>query len=131
MQKRVLYHLHGETFARRYQVASQAITSAASGHAVWVVLHFDALRRWVEGGFDTPTPGEDEEVAARLAKLGLPSPKAMLEEARQLGLRVVACETAAELAGVRPDDARPHLDDMPGLAEIQAFATGAALVLYV
>lgn len=127
----VLLHLHGESFARRYQVASHAITSAAAGDRVLVVLWFDALVRHVLGGFDDPLPGEDRRVMERHQALGLPPPSAMLAEARALGARLLACETAVRLAGLSPAGARAHVDDLPGLQELVAEARGAGFVLYV
>lgn len=127
----VLLHLHGESFARRYQIASHAITASAAGDRVLVVLWFDALVRHVRGGFDAPLAGEDRLVMERHAALGLPPPSRMLAEARSLGARVLACETAVRLAGLDPAEARPHVDDLPGLQELLAEARGAGVVLYV
>lgn len=136
--KRVVLHLHGETFARRYQIASHAITSAAAGDEVVVVLWFDALRRWVLGGFDEAEEGSaegngvsDEAVARCLGALGLPPPSEMLGEARALGAKIWACETAVRLAGLSPSQAKEKVDDLPGLQEILAAAKEAACVLYV
>jgi len=128
---RVFLQLHGETFARRHQVASMAITAAAAGDDVTVVLWFDALRRWCEGRFDEPAHGEDAAVADRHRALGLPSPAQMLREARELGARIVACETGVRLAGLDPAAARELVDDVPGLQEIVARAREADLALYV
>lgn len=130
-RRSIVLHLHGSTFAHRYQVASHAITAAAAGDQVLVVLWFDALARWVEGRFDQPVDPADEGVAARHADLGLPPPAAMLGEARALGARLVACETAVRLAGVEPAAAREKVDDLPGLQEILNEAAAADLALYV
>jgi len=127
----IVLHLHGESFARRYQVASHAIAAAAAGDEVRVILWFDALVRWVRGTFDEPLGGEDEAVALRHGTLGLPPPSAMLAEARSLGARLLACETAVRLAGLDPGEARAHVDDLPGLQEILAAARDADLALYV
>jgi predicted peroxiredoxin len=127
----VVLHLHGESFARRYQVASQAIVAAASGDDVRVVLWFDGLARWVRGTFDEPLPGEDAEVARRHAALGLSPPSRMLAEARELGARLWACETGVKLAGIAPGDARAAVDAVPGLQEIVAAQREAAYTLYV
>lgn len=129
MRSRVVLHLHGETFARRYQVASHAITAAAAGDEVVVVLWFDALRRWVRGGFDEGDPGEDAAAAARHGALGLPAPKEMLLEARALGVEIWACETGVRLAGLEPAQVREAVDRLPGLQEIVHVAKEAALVL--
>jgi len=129
--RRIVLHLHGPSFAHRYQIASHAIAAAAAGDRVLVVLWFDALARWVRGGFDLPLDGEDAAIAARHRGLGLPPPGEMLAEARALGARLVACETAVRLAGLSPAEARARVDDLPGLQEILAEATEADLVLYV
>lgn len=131
MKSRTLLHLHGETFARRYQVASQAITAVASGDEVWVVFWFDALRRLALGGFDEAEEGEDREVRRRHGALGLPPPSEMLGEARQLGARFVACETAVLLAGLTPAELGERVDEILGLQQIHALARGAEVVLYV
>lgn len=131
MKRRTLLHLHGETFARRYQVASQAITAAAGGEEVYVVFWFDALRRLALGGFDDPEAGEDRKVHERHAALGLPPPSEMLAEARLLGARFVACETAVLLAGLTPADLGERVDEILGLQQIHVLAREAQVVLYV
>ena len=127
----VVFHLHGESFARRYQVASQALVAAASADEVRVVLWFDGLARWVRGTFDEPSPGEDALVARRHQELGLPPPSRMLAEARELGARLWACETGVRLAGLSPGEARDAVDEVPGLGELIAVQREAAYVLYV
>ncbi|WP_373048027.1 hypothetical protein [Vulgatibacter sp.] len=131
MSRSIVLHLHGESFARRYQVASHAITAAAAGDAVLVVFWFDALARLAAGTFDEPLQGEDEAVAARHRALGLPPPAEMLAEARLLGARFAACETGVRLAGVDPSRARELVDEVPGLQELLSRARAADLVLYV
>ena len=95
-------HLHGSTFAHRSQGASHAITAAAAGDRVLVVLWFDALARWVGGTFDEAVDPGDEAVASRHRALGLPPPSEMLAEARAIGARLAACETAVLLSGGAP-----------------------------
>lgn len=133
MRRRTLLHLHGESFARRYQLASMAITAAAAGDDVRLVLWFDGLFRFVRGGFDQAREGapDDEAVARRHAALELPAPSAMLLEARELGARLYACETAILLAGLRPEEVRPRVDDVLGLQQIHAMAGESDMVLYV
>lgn len=130
-RRSVVLHLHGESFARRYQVVSHAIAAAAAGDRVLVVLWFDGLVRWVRGTFDEPLPGEDAEVARRHRELGLPAPSEMLAEARLLGARIAACETGVRLAGLLPGDLADRVDERPGLQEILARAREADLVLYI
>lgn len=128
---RVVLHLHGESFARRYQVVSHAITAAVAGDDVKVVLWFDGLVRWIDGTFDQPNHGEDEAIAGRHRALNLPPPSEMLAEARLLGARLLACETAVRLAGLDPERVASKVDGLPGLQEIHELAKEASVVLYV
>ena len=96
--------LHRGAWPDRYQAATLAVTAAALGERVTVALFFDALRLWVEGRFDEGAP--PEAAAARIAPL-----RETLDEARrELGLEVVACDTAVRLAGLEPDAIRGAVD---------------------
>ena len=96
--------LHRGAWPDRYQAATLAVTAAALGERVTVALFFDALRLWVEGRFDEGAP--PEAAAARIAPL-----RETLDEARrELGLEVVACDTAVRLAGLEPDAIRGSVD---------------------
>ncbi len=96
--------LHRSGWADRYQAVTLAVTAAALGDRVTVALFFDALRSWVDGRFDEGAPAE--AAGARIASL-----RASLEEARrELGLEVVACDTAVRLAGLDPEAIRGAVD---------------------
>jgi peroxiredoxin family protein len=96
--------LHRAGWADRYQAVTLAVTAAALGDRVTVALFFDALRLWVDGRFDEGAP--PEAAAARVAPL-----RESLDEARrELGLEVVACDTAVRLAGLEPDAIRRSVD---------------------
>jgi peroxiredoxin family protein len=80
----------------RYQAVTLAVTAAAMGEKVVLALFFEPLRLWAEGRFDEGAPAE--AAAARVASL-----RETIEEARrELGLEVVACDTAVRLAGLDP-----------------------------
>lgn len=96
--------LHRAGWQERYQAVTLAVTAAALGEPVTVALFFDALRLWVEGRFDADAP--PEAALARVAPL-----RESLEEARrELGLEVVACDTAVRLAGLEPEAIRGTVD---------------------
>lgn len=108
--------LHGAAWEDRYQAVTLAVTAAAHGEPVTVALFFEPLRRWVAGTFDEGAP--PEAAAARVTSLG-----AALEEARrELGLRVVACDTAVRLAGLDPAAAAPALDGVEPLPSLWRLA---------
>jgi peroxiredoxin family protein len=104
------------TYPRRWEATSLAVTAAALGDAVTVALSGDALRLWVAGRFDEGAP-------PGAAGEGVPPLSATLAEARHdLGLRVVACETAVRLAGLEPEAIRPHLDGFQPLPSLWRLA---------
>jgi hypothetical protein len=96
--------LHGEGWHARWLAVSLALTAAASGDPVRLALFGPALRAWVEGRFDEGAP--PEAPGARVGSLA-----DMLEEGRRdLGLHLVACDTAVRLAGVEPALAASRLE---------------------
>jgi peroxiredoxin family protein len=113
---RLVVLLHRASWADRYQAVTLAVTAAAMGDAVTVALFFEPLRLWVEGRFDEGTPAEAG--AARVAPL-----RETLDEARrELGLEVVACDTAVRLAGLDPLAVRPALDGVVTLPSLWSSA---------
>ena len=129
MPERVAIFLQSASFEPAYQAATLALTAAAMGDEVWVVLGFEPLRALAAGLFGAPAgplePGESEHAA----KLNLPPPGKMLEEARALGARCVACDTLVTLAGLEPSRV-PQLDEPLGLASIWRFARTGQVVTY-
>lgn len=104
--------LHHGAWEDRYQAVTLAVTAAAHGEAVTVALFFEPLRLWASGRFDEGAPAE--AAAARVTSL-----REALEEARrELGLRVVACDTAVRLAGLDPAAAAGALDEIEPLPSI-------------
>lgn len=122
MGRPLVIFLHSGSWAERYQAATLALTAAAFGDPVHVALFFEPLRAWVLGRFDEGAPPE-----AAAAKVG--SLAASLEQGRRdLGIRVVACDTALRLAGFEPAAASARLDAVVGLPELWRLA-GAGRVL--
>lgn len=116
--------LHGDSWQDRYQAVTLAVTASALGDRVVVALFFDPLRRWVEGRFDEGAP--PEAAAARVAPL-----RNSIEEARrELGLEVVACDTAVRLAGLDPASVGGSLDGVRSLPSLWKTARdGRAVVI--
>ncbi len=116
MSAPVVIFLSGAGWEPRYQATVVAVSAAALGDAVTVVLSFDPLRAWAAGRFDEGAP-------AAAAALGVPPLSETLGEARrELGLRVVACETAVRLAGLDVPAARAALDALEPLPSIWRLA---------
>jgi peroxiredoxin family protein len=119
----VVIFLQGESWPHRYQAVTLAVTAAAYGEAVTVALFFDPLRRWAEGRFDDGAPAT--AAAARAAPLA----ETLAEARRDLGVRVVACDTAVRLAGLDPAGVRPALDGLESLPELWRRAGEGRLVV--
>ncbi len=116
MNRPLVILLHRAAWADRYQAVTLAVTAAALGDRVTLALFFDPLRLWVEGRFDEGAPAEAEQV--RVAPL-----RETLDEARrELGLEVVACDTAVRLAGLEPDVIRPSVDGVVSLPSLWKLA---------
>jgi peroxiredoxin family protein len=119
----VIFLQHGG-WEERYQAVTLGVTAAAFGEPVTLALFFEPLRLWVGGRFDEGAP--PQAAAAHVAPL-----RESLDEARrELGLRVVACDTAIRLAGLVPDRIRPALDAIETLPALwRAAREGRGLTL--
>lgn len=93
----------------RYQAVTLAVTAAALGDPVIVALFFEPLRLWIEGRFDEGAPASAAE--ARVQGLA----ESLGEARRELGLELVACDTAVRLAGLDPDAVAKQLDRLATL----------------
>jgi peroxiredoxin family protein len=120
----VVLFVHRGSWADRYQATTLAVTAAALGERVTVALFFEPLRLWALGRFDEGTP--PEAAVARAAPL-----RESLEEARrELGVEVVACDTAVRLAGLDPGALGGILDRVTTLPQLwQAARHGRAVVI--
>ncbi len=116
--------VHRGAWADRYQATTLAVTAAALGERVIVALFFEPLRLWAQGRFDEGAP--PEAAGARVASL-----RETLEEARQeLGLELVACDTAVRLAGLDPAALGGVLDRVTTLPQLwQAGRDGRMVVI--
>jgi peroxiredoxin family protein len=104
--------LHRGSWTDRYQAVTLAVTAAALGEQVTLALFFEPLRSWVEGRFDEGAPAE--AASARVASLH----ETLDEARRELGLAVVACDTAVRLAGPEPEAVRAALDRVVTLPQL-------------
>jgi peroxiredoxin family protein len=115
--KVVLFVQHG-SFEPAYQAATVAITAAAMGDEVLVVFAFEALRQLARGTFGEALSDKESSESARAEGLGLPAPAKLLAEARQLGARLVACDTTVKLCGLSAGELGEVLDEVMGLPSI-------------
>ncbi len=116
--------LRGEGWDARQLAVSLALSAAALGDEVHLALFGEPLRLLLAGRFDEGAP--PEAGAARVGSL-----TAILDEGRrELGVRVVACDTVLRLAGVDPARAPPMLDAVASLPSLWRLAQdGRALTV--
>jgi len=116
MTRPLVIFLSGPGWPVRYQAVMLGATAASLGDAVTLVLAFEPLRAFVAGRFEEGAP-------ATVAEARVPALAETLAEARrELGLRVVACETAVRLAGLDPEAVRGKLDGLEPLTSLWRLA---------
>ncbi|HEY8207557.1 MAG TPA: hypothetical protein VIG99_08755 [Myxococcaceae bacterium] len=128
MPGRVIFFLHSATYEPAYSAASMGITAAAMGDEVYFVLSFDALRHLARDSFGLPRTEKEMAESARAEGLGVPAPMRMLQEARELGARLIACDTTVKICGFAPEDFEGKLDQVMGLASIWRLTEGARTI---
>ncbi|AGC44832.1 hypothetical protein MYSTI_03521 [Myxococcus stipitatus DSM 14675] len=128
MAGRVFFFLQHATYEPAFQASSMGITAVAMGDEVYFVLAFDALRAWVDGTFGQPDGVREKEEHVRGEALGLPPPARMLEEARALGAKLIACDTTVRLCGFEPESLQGPLDEVMGLASLWRLTQGARML---
>jgi predicted peroxiredoxin len=105
-----------------YLATHLAITAAALGDEVHVALFGEALRSFVKGTFGEPAPA-----TAAVARVP-PLLDTLAEARRELGVRVVACDTATRLAGLAPERVVPPLDAIVSLPALWRLAQSGRCV---
>ena len=116
MTRSLVIFLSGAGWPARYQAVMLGVTAASLGDAVTMVLAFEPLRAFVEGRVEEGAPPTTS--GAR----GPPLEPTLGEARRELGLRVVACETAVRLAGLEPEAVRTRLDGLEPLPSLWRLA---------
>ncbi len=114
--------LRSDDWDARYLATSLAITAAAMGDEVHLALHGDALQAFVAGRFGSGAP------ATAPASRVPPLDQTLAEARRDLGVRVVACDTVARLAGLDPAALVPPLDAVESLPALWRRAQGGRVL---
>ncbi len=133
----MVIYAHNATYDKLHQVATLALTAAAMGKEVVVVLLFWTIKKLAEGRLnDVDFPPEyrayHDEVARLLAERKVPLISEMFGEAAKVGkFRLVACSAGLEYMGVDADAVAKQVDDVMGLPSILALASGAETTLFI
>lgn len=104
------------------------VTAAAMGDEVSFVFAWDALRDLARGTFGHPETDRERLEQARAEGLGLPVPAKLLDEARQLGARLLACDSTVKVCGLDPSQLGGVLDEVMGLPSIWRLTEGARTI---
>lgn len=120
--------LQSGSFEPAFQAATLAVTAVAMGDEVHLVFAWDALRQLARGTFGAPQSDAERDEANRAEALGLPSPAKLLQEARSLGARLIACDSTVKICGFDPSALKDCLDEVMGLPSIWRLTDGARIV---
>jgi peroxiredoxin family protein len=128
MAGRVFFFLQHASFEPAFQATSMGLTAAAMGDEVYFVFAFEALRQLARGELGAPCTPHERDECARAGALNVPPPAQMLQEARGLGARLVACDTTVRLCGLAPHELEGVLDEVMGLASLWRLTAGARML---
>jgi peroxiredoxin family protein len=128
---------HSGTYDKLHQIATIALTAAAMGSEVYIVLFFWALKKFYSGQLDrSDFPVEYQSWSHKITQLmkekNVPPISEMLREARGMGAKVIVCSAGLEYMDI--DDKTPKdglIDDVWGLPQVLTTAEGAHTVLYI
>lgn len=128
---------HSGTYDKLHQIATIALTAAAMGSEVYIVLFFWALKKFYSGQLDrSDFPVEYQSWSHKITQLmkekKVPPVSEMLREARSIGVKIIVCSAGLEYMDI--DDKTPKdglIDDVWGLPQVLTIAEGADTVLYI
>lgn len=129
---RLVIFVSGGGYETAWQSMSLGLTAAAMGDEVVYIFAFDALRAVARGTFGKPLTERENAEATRGKGLGAPLPAKMLEDARQLGARAMACDTTVKLCGLDAAELtrEGQLDEVTGLPDIWKLTISARTVSF-
>ena len=136
-QAKFVIFAHNATYDKLHQVATLALTAAAMGKDVIVVLLFWTIKKLAEGKIDLMDfPPEyaasAEQVARLLRDKNVPKISDMFQEARLVGrFRLIACSAGLEYMGVEADAVEKNVDEVLGLPAILSLTAQAETKLFI
>jgi len=136
-RRRLVIFAHSSTFDRLYQTATIAVTAAAMGEEVYVVLFFEALKKFVEGKTDIEDMSAEfqnngKDVYQKMKAMNPNSITEMIDTVKSLGtLKFLACSANVEFMGLRKEEVLKKVDEITGLPSILKLVSEADTTLYI
>lgn len=127
---------HSGTYDKLHQVATIALTAAAMGSEVYIILFFWALKKLYRGELDEPDfPVEYQSWSHKIIHLmqekKVPPVSEMLKEARDIGVKIIVCSAGLEYMDIEKETKSELIDDVWGLPKVLTVVEEAETVLYI
>jgi len=128
---------HSGTYDRLHQVATLALTAAAMGQEVYIILFFWALKKFCSDDLDRPDfPPEHQALGRQVSKLmeekKVPKVSEMLKDAKGIGrVKIIICSAGLEYMDIEKGKQSDLIDEVWGLPTVLNEVKGAATVLYI
>ncbi|HIB54655.1 MAG TPA: hypothetical protein EYN18_09080 [Nitrospirales bacterium] len=135
--KKFVIFAHGATYDKLHQVGTLALTAAALGRDVHVILMFWAIKKLAMGKLDevdfpTEYSAYTEDVSRLLKEKRIPAITQMFSDARQVGtFRLIACSAGLEYMGVNHEKMTALVDEVLGLPAILRMTFDAETSLFI
>ena len=132
VSERAVFFLNTAAWEPLWQATSLALTAAAMGDEVIVVVAFDALRALASGAFGQPATDADRAAAQRAERINAATPQRMLADARALGAKLLACDTTVRLSGLESAalEQAKIVDEVLGLAQLWRLTRSARVLTW-
>jgi peroxiredoxin family protein len=127
---------HSGTYDKLYQTATIALTAAAMGKEVYVILFFWALKKVYAGELDKADfPVEYKDWSGKIVDLmkekKVPPVSEMLKEARGLGVKLIVCSAGLDYLDLNKTAKPEIVDDVWGLPKVLTVVEQAETTLYI
>jgi peroxiredoxin family protein len=134
VRKRVTILLHSGSYDKVTNALSLAIVGLTMDMEVYVLLSYEALRRFVKGHLEDSDATEPDLLA--MMKKGIDSGKfhsisEKLAIAEEMGLKLYACNTAMATLGIVRENLVDEVDDIMGLTAFVELAQNASINWYI
>ena len=136
-RKRLVIFAQSSTYDKLYQSATIAVTAAAMGEEVYVVLFFEALKKFVEGKTDIEDMSAEfqnhgRDVYQKMKEMNPNSITDMIDTVKSLGtLKFLACSANVDFMGLKKEDVLKKVDEISGLPSILKLVSEADTTLYI